>query len=226
MAPPCAVVAVAWFLPLHQIDLMLTQRAVDTLANLVILVGLPLLVYYGYHRWRHGRTLAGVLQRSGLQRGEPGHLKYALAGVAVIAAGVVLLPPDLEAITREGSAQARFAGAGLGLDALGTAALYAFVQTGFAEEFLFRGMIAGSLGRRMSLLWANVIQAAIFLAPHLLLLAIMPEHWPLLILIFGGALYTGWLRIASGSIVGPWLLHGSANFAVTLSVLTRTMPAG
>jgi membrane protease YdiL (CAAX protease family) len=205
---------------------MLADRAMGTLSNLVVLVVIPLLGYYAYHRFRHKRTLGGVLKRAGLNRGEPGYLKYATAGVAIIVAGVWLFPPDLEVITREGTVQHGFLGAGLGIEPLLAAALYAFVQTGFTEEFLFRGLIAGSLGRRLSLRWANLIQAAIFLAPHLILLAIMPEHWPILILVFGGALYAGWLRIASGSIAGPWLLHGSANFAVTLSVLARTMPQG
>lgn len=76
----------------------------------------------------------------------------------------------------------------------------------------------------MPVLWANLLQAAIFLAPHLLLLFIMPEHWPLLGLVFLGALFGGWLRIRSESILAPWVLHGSANLAVTLSVLVRTMP--
>lgn len=204
---------------------MLVQRAMDTLTNLVVLVVIPLLVYCAYHRWRRKRTLGEVLRRAGLQLGELGYLRYALAGVVMICGWIWLLPPDLEALTRQGSAQHRFAGAGLGLDALVAAVLYALVQTGFAEEFLFRGLIAGSLGRRVPLLWANLIQATIFLLPHLLLLYVMPEHWPLLLLVFGGALFNGWLRIRSGSIVGPWLLHGSANLAVTLSVLARTTPS-
>jgi membrane protease YdiL (CAAX protease family) len=105
-----------------------------------------------------------------------------------------------------------------------SALLYALAQTGFTEEFLFRGMIAESLGRRMSLARANLIQAVIFLAPHLALLRIMPEHWPALILVFTGALFAGWMRLRSGSIVGPWMLHGGANLMVTLNVLLRTAP--
>ena len=53
------------------------------------------------------------------------------------------------------------------------ALLYGVVKTGFPEELLFRGLIAGSLSRRFSLLWANVVQALIFLIPHLLVLRIM-----------------------------------------------------
>ena len=96
------------------------------------------------------------------------------------------------------------------------------VKTGFPEELFFRGLIAGSLSRRLSIGWAILIQAIIFLAPHLLVLLIMPEMWPLLPLVFLGALILGWLRIKSGSIVGPWIIHAAGNVAVCLSVAIRT----
>jgi membrane protease YdiL (CAAX protease family) len=67
-----------------------------------------------------------------------------------------------------------------------------------------------------------VIQGAIFLAPHLLLLFIMPEHWPMLLFVFVFALVKGWARIRSGSILGPWLLHAAPNLAVTLRVIAAT----
>jgi membrane protease YdiL (CAAX protease family) len=204
---------------------MVVQRAVDTLVNLVILVVVPLLPYYVYQSRRHDRRLGEVLRRAGLQRGELKYLWHAVAAVAVIGVWLWLFPPDLEAMTRKGSAQHAFAGAGVNVAVMSAALLYALVQTGFAEEFLFRGLITGALSRRMSVLKANLIQSVIFLAPHLLLLFIMPMQWPFLVLVFVGASYSGWIRIRSGSILGPWLIHGGANLAVTLSVLIRTMPS-
>jgi hypothetical protein len=41
-------------------------------------------------------------------------------------------------------------------------------------------------------------------------------------LIFAGALFAGWLRFRSGSIVGPWLVHATANVAVCQSVAARS----
>jgi membrane protease YdiL (CAAX protease family) len=202
---------------------MVAQRAADTLVNLVGLVVVPLLPYYVYHRRRHDLNLAEVLRRAGLQRGELKYVWHAVGAVAAICVWIWLFPPNLEVMTREGAAQHSFAGAGMSLDVISAALLYALVQTGFAEEFLFRGLIAGSLSRRMSVLKANLTQSVIFLAPHLLLLFIMPEQWPLLVFIYVGSLYLGWLRIRSGSILGPWLIHGGANLAMTLSVLVRTM---
>jgi hypothetical protein len=116
---------------------MLAQRFVDTLFNLVLLVGIPLAVYYAYHRLRHKRGAGAVLRRAGLQVGDTSYLRHAAIAVVV-------------------------------------------------------------------------------------LLFVMPEHWPLLILIFAGSLFGGWLRIRSESILSPWLIHGGANLAVTMSVLARS----
>lgn len=96
------------------------------------------------------------------------------------------------------------------------------VKTGFAEELLFRGLIAGSLGRRLPLVWANVLQALVFLLPHLLILVTRPELWGLLPIVFGTSLFLGWARFRSQSILGPWLAHAAANVATCLSVAVRT----
>jgi membrane protease YdiL (CAAX protease family) len=102
------------------------------------------------------------------------------------------------------------------------ALLYGVVQTGFAEELLFRGLVAGSLARRLPFMWANLGQGLLFLAPHLLVLRVMPELWPMLPVIFVGSLFFGWVRIKSGSVIGPWLVHASGNVAMCLSVAVRT----
>jgi membrane protease YdiL (CAAX protease family) len=106
------------------------------------------------------------------------------------------------------------------------ALLYGVVKTGFTEELLFRGLIAGSLARRLPAVRANLLQALIFLAPHLLMLGVMPEMWWILPIVFAGALFAGWVRIKSGSIIGPWLVHASANVTTCLSVAIRTGAAG
>ena len=201
---------------------MLAQRAINTAFNLVLLVAIPLVFYYAWHRWKHGRTMGQVLRRAGVQIGQTRYLGYCAVAALLNVIALSLWTPDLEVITREGTVQHHFVGVGLGFEGMTTALLYAVVQTGFSEELLFRGLIAGSLGRRMALVPANMLQAAIFLAPHLLLLFIMPEHWPMLILVFVMALFTGWARIRSESILGPWLLHATANLAVTINVIVRT----
>ncbi|MGB7847332.1 MAG: CPBP family intramembrane glutamic endopeptidase, partial [Candidatus Acidiferrum sp.] len=145
-------------------------------------------------------------------------LAFALAGVAIL----IVWPPPLDPFLRNGSPQQVFRGLGLRAPAISMALLYGVIKTGFTEEVLFRGLIAGSLSRRFSLLWANLGQAFIFIVPHVLVLRIMPEMWGILPIIFAIALFQGWVRIKSGSIVGAWLIHASANVAMCLSVAFRT----
>ena len=106
--------------------------------------------------------------------------------------------------------------------AITMAYLNGVVQTGFTEELVFRGLIAGSLSRRLPIVWANVSQAGIFLLPHVLILKFAPEMWPILPVVFAGALVFGWIRIKSGSIVGSWLMHASGNVTMALMVASRT----
>lgn len=203
---------------------MLVNAVVSALANVVILAGVPFLVYWVYHRWRHGRGFGEVARRAGLRLGEPRVLVYCAAFASVAVAALLIWPPPLEAWLREGSAFRSFEGLGFGPTAVGAALLYGVVETGFAEELLFRGLIAGSLARRLSMRWANVAQAAVFLAPHLFLLWVMPEMAWLLPILFLGALFLGWARIASGSILGPWLIHAALNVTTALSIAVRSAP--
>ena len=200
----------------------MTDHVLSVLVNLVLLAGLPLFVYYVVQKRRHGRSFAEVRQRTGLVMGRPVYIGYCALASVLVVAGVLLWPPSIESATAEGSAFGEFAGLGLSGTSIVLAFLYGVLKTGFAEEFLFRGLITGSLSRRMSVLWANVIQSVIFLAPHLFVLAIAPDMWPILPVVFLGSLFTGWVRIRSGSIVGPWMMHAAANVTMALSVAIRS----
>ena len=202
--------------------MLLANAALSALVNLLVFAGLPFFAYFVYQKWRHKRAFGEILRRAGLQLGAGRYLAYsaafACAGVAIL----VLWPPPLDPLVRKGSPQRPFVGLGLGGPAVLMALLYGVVQTGFPEELLFRGLIAGSLSRRLPLLWANLGQALIFFIPHLLVLTVMPEMWGILPIIFAVALFCGWVRIKSGSIFGSWLLHASGNVAMCLSVAIRT----
>jgi len=194
----------------------------SALLNVLILAAIPFFFYYIFHRRRHNRKFAEIAQRAGLNLGEIKYIGYALINVVGIVAILIIWPPAIEPMTREGSAWKSYVGLGLCSQSILMALMYGVIKTGFAEEFLFRGLIAGSLSRRMSFHWANIVQALVFLAPHLALLFIMPEMWHIMPLIFFGALILGWLRIKSGSIVAPWLVHASVNITMGLSIAIRT----
>jgi len=204
------------------VGMTLANAAISALLNVALLAGLPFLFYFGYHKWRKKRAFAEIARRAGLGLGERRYLIYALLASLVAVAALLIWQPPLEPFTRKGSPQRAFVGLEFPLPAIPMALLYGLVKTGLAEEFLFRGLIAGSLSRRVPDLWANLLQATIFLLPHLLILLVMPQMWALLPVVFAGALFAGWLRIRSGSILGPWLLHASVNVAMCLSVAVRT----
>lgn len=201
---------------------MLFEVIGSTLANLVVLFGVPLLLYSTLQKWRRKRSLRESLERLGLRRGEPRFIGYCVAASVLLVGALVLWPPPVALFTREGSAQRVFLGMGWSDATVTAASLYGVVQTGFSEEFLFRGLIAGALGRRMSNLLANLLQATIFLAPHLLIVVAVPELWGLIPLVFAGALFAGWVRLESGSILGPWILHATVNTTMALSIAVRS----
>ena len=201
---------------------LLVGAAASAFIQLIMLAGLPFLGYFLYQRRRHHRSFSETLQRAGLQRCPGRYLVYsfafALAGLVL----AVFCPPPLEPLTRRGSLYRDFAGLGLTMPASVAAILSGAVQTGLTEEILFRGLIAGSLARRLPIAWANVAQAAIFCLPHCLILLVAPEMWGFLPLVFAVSLFLGWVRIKSGSIIGPWLMHASGNVAMAMSVAIRT----
>jgi membrane protease YdiL (CAAX protease family) len=201
---------------------VVANAAVSAVLNVLLLAGIPFLGYFLWHRFRHKRRLGEVARRAGLQVGDPRYIAYSAAFAAVSVAAILLWSPPIEVFTREGSPQREFVGLGIGGTSIAMALLYGVIKTGFAEELLFRGLIAGSLGRRLPLLWANLLQALVFLLPHLLILTVMPEMWGLLPVVFVTALFLGWARIRSESILGPWLVHAAANVATCLSVAART----
>jgi len=203
---------------------LIAHAAANALFNVIVLVAVPFFLYWLYHRIRHKRSFAEVAKRAGLAWSLDRYLAWSAALAVLVVVGLLVFTPSLEALTRKGSAMREFAGLGLSGSTLAVALLYGVVKTGFAEEFLFRGLLTGSLARRLPHRWANLVQALIFLAPHLLLLKVMPGAWVAMPIILAGALVTGWIRIESGSIVGPWLVHATANVTTALLVAGFSAP--
>ena len=201
----------------------LASPVVNALIAVLLLVGVPFLGYVVWHKRRHGRRFADIARRAGLQGSSARYLLISAATALALACGLVLWQPPVAPFLQEGSPQRAFAGLGLGVQAIVMALLYGGVQTGFVEELVFRGLIAGSLARRLSLMWANLLQALVFLVPHLLILQAMPQMGMLLPLIFLLALVMGWVRIKSGSILGSWLVHATLNVTMCLMVAVRTV---
>ena len=85
------------------------------------------------------------------------------------------------------------------------------VYTTFGEEIFFRGFLGRVLFTRFGFRIGNLIQAAIFLAPHLFLLSISTAFAPTLVFVAIMGWVIGWLRFRSNSIFPGLLLHTMAN---------------
>lgn len=111
-----------------------------------------------------------------------------------------------------------------GFAALVPALIFSFVTTGLSEEILFRGFLGKRLIAQHGFSTGNFVQALIFGMIHGVLSMGRVRIFPalLLVLITGAA---GWVmgyvneRLAGGSIVPSWLIHGIANMISALMVM-------
>ena len=123
-------------------------------------------------------------------------------------------------------ATSRFIGAGL--LAVVPILLYAFIQTGLAEELFFRGFLAKRLCASFGFSRGNTIQALVFGLLHLLLFI---NYLPVLSLVAITVLagingwIMGWLneQAAGGSVIPSWMLHSLANLLVALGMAFNVM---
>ncbi len=92
----------------------LFHAALSALTNLVLFAGLPFLGFFVFHKWRHKRGLAEIAQRAGLRLGEGRYIGYSALYAAATVAVLVLWPPAVEPMVREGSPWKNFVGLGFG----------------------------------------------------------------------------------------------------------------
>ncbi|GAC1582744.1 MAG: hypothetical protein NVS3B20_27060 [Polyangiales bacterium] len=187
-------------------------------AQNIIFMGLPVAVYALFVRWRAHFSFSEIAARIGLARGDVRAFVIAIAACVPAA----LLGVWLSSWTKgfQGSMVTPFDNAPPTARVLASALTYGLFGTGFPEELLFRGLIAGVLFRRLSFFRANLLQAAIFVLPHLLILLVAPTLW-LLAIFFPLALglFAGWLRFSSRSIAPGVLVHSVSNMAGALAVM-------
>ncbi len=183
-----------------------------------VLFGVPVLIWMLVVQWRAKAGLPELLTRLGLQ---PGNIRdYLIASAVTLPFLPVVIWLTQWTSSFEGAMLKPFVGleptAAVVLSVFG----YGFLATGIPEELLFRGLIGGALFRRLSFWTANVLQAACFLVPHLLLLFFAPSLWPIAVTLpLAMGLVAGWLRHRSGSIGPAIILHAVPNTVGALAVL-------
>lgn len=127
----------------------------------------------------------------------PWHLAALMMGVAISVAGYLILRPDpLILVTR--------------LEPALLPALVILFFSGFAEEFLYRGLIQRAAVDLFGA-WGIVFAALVFAIMHMTWLSL-----PFVALAFITGLIFGWIVLRTGSILGAALAHGLINVIILL----------
>lgn len=180
----------------------------------LIIFSLPSLCYLRSAR-RRGCPPGEARAAVGWRAGSPAD--YALA----IAITAVLLPVTYLALRAVPSGPVTAAGHMHITDGRASTAggYLAIAVLAVAEEILFRGFIGGILFRRYGFAVGNIVQACIFLAPHLPLLLLSTALWPLLPIQLLAGWMLGLLRWKSSSVGPGSVAHVAANVLAPLLLL-------
>ncbi|MGC3953235.1 MAG: CPBP family intramembrane metalloprotease [Propionicimonas sp.] len=171
-----------------------------------VLFCLPTIGYLIVQSRGPNRTLRSACSRAGIGWGDRSAYGWAavLLPALVLTAWLAIVLIPSEVIGLPGVSVARVTS---------PTALLAVVLRAVGEEVLFRGLLGGVLFRRLGFGWGNLVQAVLFLLPHLALLLVDPRLWPILPVQFAAGWLLGWLRHRTGTFVPGAAVHVIANLA-------------
>lgn len=144
-------------------------------------------------------------------------LLYAAAVFVAVAIIAFIALKFIPAALLEGASS--YAGQPLNARSILAALINEAFYIALGEEVFFRGFLGSWLFRRLGFRWGNLVQATMFLLPHLFLLAVGPQIWPVFIIQFCAGWAQGWLRYKSGSILPGWLVHTATNLVSAISFM-------
>ena len=198
-------------------DEIIINTAVSTAIQLGVTVLICIVAWAVF-----GRRRAGLFRWIGLTGASFVLVALALVAGALAAAGLLQTPGLRELATGPGTAVHTVTGGRADVAAFVALALVALIKTAFAEELLFRGLIAKRLYGPLGFWGGNIVQSALFGAIHLPIL-LLPEGRSLIGAAMIGfavliSLVSGWLneRRAQGSILPGLGLHAGANLTTYL----------
>lgn len=173
------------------------------MAEFVLLI-VPVLVYVIVQSRGTHRTWGSAWARVGATWGTVAAYLWALvlALPLLLAAWLAIVVVPAEVLAAPGVSIARVSS---------VAAVVGVVLRAVGEEVFFRGLLGGVLMRRLGFAWGNLLQAVLFLLPHLPLLLVDVRLWPLLPVQLVTGWLLGWLRFKAGSFIPGALLHVLVN---------------
>ena len=186
----------------------------------LIVLTVPSLVYIVVRR-RLGDRWADVLGKIGWQGSRSVFFLWGL-GVVIVVGGLgwlafqavpseVLQDPNINV--------SDYTGWALSLTSFLLVWLREAIYVALGEEILFRGLLGGWLFHRLGFARGNIVQAFLFLLPHLLLLLVSQRLWPVILVQLIAGWLLGLLRYRSNSILPGWLAHSLTNALGALAAM-------
>lgn len=192
------------------------SEVIGALIQLFVLSLLPLLLWFITARSHTpARLWLGLYTPPRLTGALIGWSIFLLAATFVLGLGIQWL--------MAGTPVAASKFAGLGVAAIPAIVIFAIFGTAFGEEIFFRGFLLKRFQTLMTFQQANILQGTLFGLIHgIMFFTMLPMLSTLLVVVFTGVI--GWClgmineRLAEGSILPSWFIHGGANLIAGLTM--------
>jgi membrane protease YdiL (CAAX protease family) len=187
----------------------------------LVILSMPSLVLVAVYHWRVGVSWRDSFTKAGWRGSKPIYYLWSLGVVMIIGLlawlAMRIIPPEL--FQSEHVNVSSYTGTPKTMAGFLIIFLHEAFYVALGEEIFFRGWLGGWLNRRLGFVPGNTVQSFLFLLPHLMLLTISLQFWPILIPQFVAGWLQGWLRYKSDSILPSWLSHTLSNTLSAFSLL-------
>ena len=186
----------------------LISKIVSGILQIVLFSAIPFVWWFVTAR-KHEKFSSWIGLKK-IDGGKKTFVAILMLSAAFVLSGVITLYliRDIETATSES--------AGLGATAIPAIVIYAFFNTAFSEELLFRGFLLKRLANKFGFNIANLIQAFLFGLVHgVMFFSLVGVVKAIFIIVFTGTIawFMGYIneKRANGSIIPSWLIHGISN---------------
>lgn len=198
---------------------LLLSQLVSTFLQLALLLAIPFIY------WKKPKPPVNFFYGLGVKKAGGKKWPLIFFGLAVFVLFSIMGYFSLKCIPQESLANAKFKR--LNLPTSLAILLYCFFQTSLGEELFFRGFLGKLLIKKLGFIKGNLSQALLFGLVHgsLIFSSQLSLSALCLIILFPTVLgfCLGYLneKLAEGSILPSWLIHGGANLMSTLVLIFK-----